>query len=40
MVKNRPVNKDQEVRDQVSITFMEATNSGLTVDKNVLLQLD
>ena len=25
-VKNRPVNKDQEVRDQVSTTFMEAPN--------------
>ena len=36
-VKNRPVNKDQEVRDQVGTTFTEAPNSGLTVGENVLL---
>ena len=36
-VKNRPVNKDQEVRDQVSTTFTEAPNSGLTVGENLLL---
>ena len=29
--KNKPVNKDQEVRNQVSTTFTEAPNSGLTV---------
>ena len=36
-VKNGPVNKDQEVRDQVSTPFTEAPNSGLTVGENVLL---
>ena len=36
-VKNRPVNKDQDVRDQVSITFWEDPNSGLTVGENVFL---
>ena len=30
-VKNRSVNKDQEVRDQVSTIFLEAPNSGLIV---------
>ena len=30
-VKNRLTNKDQEVRGQVSTTFLEAPNSGLTV---------
>ena len=32
-IKNRLVNKDQEVRGQVSTTFSEAPNSGLTVDE-------
>ena len=36
-VKNRSVNKDQKVRDQVSTKFTEAPNSGLTLDENVLL---
>ena len=36
-VKNRPVNKDQKVRDQVSTIFTEAPNSGLTLGENVLL---
>ena len=30
-VKNRPVNKDQEVRDYVSTTFSETPNSELIV---------
>ena len=29
-VKNRPVNKDHEVRGQVSTTFSKFANSGLT----------
>ena len=33
-VKNTPVNKDQEVRDQVSTRFLEAPNSGLTLHEN------
>ena len=28
--KNRPANKDHEVRGQVSTTFLESPNSGLT----------
>ena len=36
-VKNRLVNKDQEVRDHVSTTFLEAPNSGLTVGEYFLL---
>ena len=36
-VKSRLVNKGQEVRDQVSTSFTEAPNSGLTVGENVLL---
>ena len=36
-VKNRPVNKDQEVTDEFSTTFMETPNSELTVDKNFWL---
>ena len=32
-----PVNKDQEVRDQVRVTFTEAPNSGLTVGEKFLL---
>ena len=35
-VKNRPVNKDQEVGDQVITTFTEAPNSGLTVGETFL----
>ena len=30
-IKNRPVNKNQEVRSQVRTTFSEAPNSGLTI---------
>ena len=33
-IKNRPVIKNQEVRSQVSATFSEALNSGLTVSEN------
>ena len=33
-VKNRPVNKDQEVRGQISTTFSEAHNSGVTFGGN------
>ena len=36
-VKNRPVNKHQEVRGQVSTTFSEAPNSELTVDENIFI---
>ena len=36
-VKNRPTNKDQQVRDQVSTIFTEASNSRLTLVENVLL---
>ena len=38
--KNRPVNKDQEVRGHVNTKFSEAPNSGLTVGELFLLQLD
>ena len=36
-VKNRPVIKNQEVRGQVSTTFLEAPNSGLTVSENIFV---
>ena len=36
-VKNSTVNKDQEVRDQVSTTFSKVPNSELTVGEKVLL---
>ena len=36
-VKNRPVNKDQEVRGQISTTFSETPNSGLTDDENIFV---
>ena len=36
-VKNRPVNKGQEVRNQVSTIFSEVRNSGLTVDENIFV---
>ena len=36
-VKNRSVNKDQEVRGQVNTTFLETPNSGLIVCENLLL---
>ena len=36
-VKNWPVNKDQEVRDQVSTTFTKASNSWRTFGENFLL---
>ena len=36
-VKNRSVNKDQKVRDQVSTIFTEAPTLGLTLGENVLL---
>ena len=36
-VKNRRVNKDQGVRDQISTTFSEAPNCGLTVGENASL---
>ena len=36
-VKNRPVIKNQEVRGQVSTTFSEASNSGLTVSENIFV---
>ena len=32
-VKNRPVNKDHEVRNQVTATFLNAPNSGLTISE-------
>ena len=32
-IKNRPVNKNQEVRGQVWTTFSEVPDSGLTIDK-------
>ena len=37
MVKNRPVIKDQDVRNQVSTTFSETPNSGLTVSENIFV---
>ena len=36
-VKSKPINKDQEVRDQVSNTFLKAPNLGLTAGKIFLL---
>ena len=33
-VKNRPANKDQEVRGQVSTTYLEGPISGLTVGES------
>ena len=39
-VKNRSVNKDQEVRDQVSTIFMEAPNSGPTICEHFLSKLN
>ena len=33
-VKNRPVNKNQEVRGQIRTTFSEAPISGLTIGQN------
>ena len=36
-VKNRLVNKDQKIRDQVSTIFTETPNSGLTLGENFLL---
>ena len=38
-VKNRSINKDQEVRDQVSTTFLKPPNFWLTVGKIFLLYL-
>ena len=38
--KYRPVNKDQEVRNQVSTIFTETPILGLTVGENFLLQLN
>ena len=34
-IKNRLVNKSQEVRGQVRTTFSEAPNSGLTTGKKI-----
>ena len=36
-IKNRLVIKNQEVRGQVSTTFSEAPNSGLTVSENIFV---
>ena len=36
-VKNRLVIKNHEVRGQVSTTFSEAPNSGLTVSENIFV---
>ena len=36
-VKNRLVIKNQEVKGQVSATFSEAPNSGLTVSENIFV---
>ena len=36
-VKNRLVNKNQEVRAQVRTTFSEAPNSGLTIDQKIFI---
>ena len=36
-VKNRLVNKNQEVRGQVRTTFSEAPNSGLTIDQKIFI---
>ena len=37
VVKNRPVNKDHEVRGQFSTTFLESPNSELTDCEKILL---
>ena len=36
-IKNRPVNKNQEVRGQVRTTFSEASNSGLTIGQKIFV---
>ena len=36
-IKNRPVNKNQEVRGQVRTTFSEAPNSGLTIGQRIFV---
>ena len=36
-IKNRLVNKNQEVRGQVKTTFSEAPNSGLTIDQKMFI---
>ena len=36
-LKNRPVNKTQEVRGKVRTTFSEAPNSGLTIGRNIFI---
>ena len=36
-IKNRPVNKSQEVTGQVRTTYSEAPNSGLTIGQKTLL---
>ena len=36
-MKNRPVNKNQEVRRQVRTPFLEAANSGLTIAQKVFV---
>ena len=36
-IKNRPVNKNSEVRGQVRTTFSKAPNSGLTIGQKYLL---
>ena len=36
-MKNRPANKNQEVRRQVRTPFLEAANSGLTIAQNVFV---
>ena len=36
-IKNRSVNKNQEVRGQVRTTFSEAPNSGLTIDQKIFV---
>ena len=38
-VKNRPVIKDQEVRGQVSTSFSEVPNSGLTDSEKIFVAL-
>ena len=36
-IKNRFINKNQEVRGQVRTTFSEAPNSGLTIDQKIFI---
>ena len=36
-IKNRPVNKNQEVRGQVRTLFSEVLNSGLTIGQNIFV---